>query len=508
MMQQDRQNAQQQNQMSLQRGQYEAQKAAADIAKDSAWTRGLDAATKNFLPAMESTSRMGIAKQQLTETQKTGEANRANLMEQTLGQRAKNELDAQFGRRDREAALGMTEAQTRGIGITNRQGELAVNKAQREEEFANADAAQAGLPEAKPGETVSQYTMRNNAIGDISKVKLVEAQARKEGIDADFMPRRLKLEEQTSLANIAYQRGSLGIQAQDLALRRQQDARAGDQYSFEMKQKKKDIAATDYAAYLAGLENGSIGAGEGQPPLTVGEKIDLAANKLDNIMQSFNGTPDEKAAFYSRVVMMNKNNEIAAKAARNVSAQQDPVQRQAIEKNTAMVNKLTATNALMNNLNAINEKYKAGAGRFMNSDDAKFRADQIQTVLDNAAAQVPEFGPFAKQFKAANARFLENPLQAAQNLFGPSIDVQTDAILEAISAMTLNDVKGSGLVLPEFAPVIQQMTSQLSRSANDLAKHDSYGSMQKPQFNQNQMPVIPQFTNNQKPENTYGVGRR
>lgn len=498
----DRANQQQQNQMNQARGQYEAQKASADIAGNSAWVKGLDSLVSRAIPAAQAVHGMGMENKKFAETQKTGEANRANLMEATLGQRQKNELDAQFGQRERSAGIGMTEAQTKGIGITNEQGQIALQKAQREEQFANTDAAQAGFEKAARGETIAQYTMRMKASGDIAEVQRVIAESRKAGLEADFMPKRLALEEKKTNADIAYQRGSLGIQAQDLALRRQQDQRQAEAQNFDMRQKREEKAAAEFSQFITGLESGTIGRGQGQPKLTQGEIEQLVTNELKNKVQAFGGNPQDEAAFLSRVKTMNASNATASKAAQNVLNQSSPETKIILDQNMKQQQKLTTANELVANLKNSVVGFGKGAGAIYNSDSAKMEANKIQMALDNAARQVPEFIPYAEEFKRINAKISDNPLEAIKNMspFTPTVKAQTEALLQNLIDYIQTDVKAGGPIHPTMMQNISTLTSNFNMNASslgDLMKAANIQKLQPPIQN----PNIPQQTN-------YGVGGR
>lgn len=474
-------------------GELDARRAASEIDKSAAWTRGLDSLTRSALPAAQTISGMRIASRQADEAEKSGEVNRINTMENALRTRQQRELDQQFGAQERGAGLEATRAstkmtgtQTKGMETANDIAAINLKKAQDLQAFSQADAAQYGFQNAVPGETVSQYQMRMEAEGKIAEVQRVKAEAVKITKEAEFMPQRLELEKRQLNANIEASRSQAASARAQIEIAKQGSNREQQSHELRMIQEKTAIMEKELDDLNKGISSGVFG------PVSPEQHAGMLRDKIVSFDKRFGLHPEFDSAI-SRTLAKGASDQKTAKATEITTALLDPTRKATIDTNISQAKLANAGAALVTNLTSMANKYES-ANRFWNPGDSKLAASEIQATLDSAAIQEPRFKAYADKFREINQGIWAAGATGFGNLFGDSPAKQTKSLIESISRAITNEIQSNKSVDPIAANILRNASSNLDNSGNIF--------FQMKLGQQPQVPVIP--VQNQNPYAAFG----
>ena len=493
-----------------QKGQAEAQLAAAETAKGAAWTKGLDAITRNAPAAAKTFQDMALANRAQKEAELTGASNRAAQVKNMERLQQQMDFDTEFVRPERQMGLdvsrsgmGLTQAQTKGVDISNRKGQLELDIMQRKEAFANADAQQAGFEKANPGETVAEYTLRMQAIGDIAAVRQVVATAEKMEYETRTAPDKFALEKQKTLADIAYQRGSLGVAQGQLGVARQQQAMAEQQF-------KLPIVQQQINDFVAGVSSGAIAVppqygGNTQAFLRDGAQGMITKNKLsiESVPAIVSGLNAQKSAASQ------------ATAQGIMTAMANPAQKAEIDASVKAQKVLTEGSSVLGMLNVAAEGFKDASNVFRNSPQNEAAAVNVRNQLQRLAQTDPVFAGFAQEFDAINAGAYQMNAQGLGNLTdaltgGPTPYAKLKGLMNRIA----QTIEASAAAAPNHAltqPGLESAKTMFVNIKNQLQMESQAGQggaipqgqslynfmpkrQQQPQQVQPATPTVPQWT--------------
>ena len=465
MMARDEGSLNRQLQLMQKKGEYDAAKEAANIERSGAWTKGLDAFTRSALPAAQSVHGMRIANRQATEQEKSGEVNRLNTMENALSTRQGREMDAAFAPREREAGLGLTQANTKMIGTqttgmetANKSANINLQKQELQQAFEQADAAKYGFEGARDGESVAQYTMRMDAEGKVADVQRVKAESQKMQMETEQMPEELRLRRLNTLASIRSMEAQASNAYTMSRIAQEDSKRRAETHNLDQQVQKQTIVENEVDQVMKGISAGTFGN------LTPEESSQILSQKIGDLSKRYGVSVDQDAAI-ARAFSKNSADAKAAQAAEIATANLHPSRRAMIEKNTAQTRLAMTGTELLSNLTAKINQYDQ-AGRFWNSDKSKLAAKEIQATLDSAAAQEPRFQPYANEFRKINAGVWAGGIEGAQNLFGASPQEQTKALVQSISNTLVTELEASPIADPITAQALQMATQNLKNNAN------------------------------------------
>lgn len=447
-------------------GTAEGQRRAAEIQGASAWTKGLGSLVDKGMQGLETGFKMSQDKARLAEEQKTGEANRAMLMENTLAAQQRRALDAQFAAKERQAGLAGTEASTaqtiagtKGQEIINQASQIDLQAKQTKQAFLNADAQTAGFQGARPGESVEQYGFRMDQEGKVNESRRVAAEANKMEMEAKFMPERLRLEKLQTLASIEASKANAAASRTSAQVMLAQDRRAAEQFvlqNYQAKAAQVEAEVDNYMQFLKGTNYDQ------------NQKTALTIDFLNKSAAKFNLPADQQAlqAGVGRAIAKQSAAEQAAMMNNLTMANIHPGMKQGIEEATRTVNLANRASELIAGLTQDLNKYKTGAGVIRNSQEAKDAAANIQVKLDMAAANDPVFKPYADRFREINAGLWQLGLKGGESgwnaLFGPSTGKLAEGLIERMKQDISTQLKAN----KHISPMVQQFVDTNSAMVN------------------------------------------
>jgi hypothetical protein len=443
------------------KGQAEAQKRIADVQYGNAWVQGLDSLVSKGTQGAQMGYQMGMGKRQQEETERTGQSNRAlqaeNMasIQQTRAQqeqRFPHELDQMRASTDlTKGQIGMTEQQTRSA-------KMEADKQEMVALYENSAATAHKLPGALEGESVMAYMQRNEAEGKVANTQMAKAQAGLAVKEFGAFDENQRLKVKQTLANIQASQAASANAAAQTKLAQAQFQQGKEVHDFTMRQQKVNQAQEDLAGFSKGLFSGQL-----YGKLDQGQATKILANKVNELYKQYGVSEDTDIAVGRALARMSSDQK-SAQAADLAQAQIDPARQMMIEQGKQQAKLAMSGAQLLSALKAEQANYK-GAGRLVNSPEARDSAQRIQILLEQAGQQSPVFQAYAQQFRDLNKGVWTGGMQGVKNVF-ESPQQALDSLIGQVSGTIKSQLEAVQFSDPLISNVLNLAGQNLNQKTN------------------------------------------
>jgi hypothetical protein len=476
--------------MMQQMGAAQAQQRAADIAKSGAWMQGLDAVNKTFLPAAQATQKMGLERRSQEEQEKTGVAQRAQMMENMAGQYAQRQLLEKYGAKEKEAGLKQIEsninqneaqieqlkATTKGQLTQNEINEINLKTKEAEQKFYDSPAS-ASYKDALPGENIRNYLNRMDVEGKRANTQKIIADAEIVKKDVFYYEKNQKIKEARERAAINASNASVNASN----VQAEQGKQQIENSKFQLMRDRETAALDDFTKVFSGLKMDKNFA-----QLPDEQKKKILMDNLNSVYAKYGQNNPNINVTLGMALSKIGSDESGKKLQQITTALANPAINQQFQEGAKIASKITVAQSLVNRLKDYVDQYQKGARKTVNSDEAKAAAIAIQSELDAAASSDPRFQKYADKFKEINALWGgQNPIQVFRN-FGKSPADSAKSLYQTM----INDLKNDVSVVKSMHPLAREGMENLLKTDVGGGEDDNiYASM----FGnpQNKIPPVP-----------------